>query len=132
MALLVVFCTNFINIHAGLNGLEVGQTVVIAFAIMVHNIMQIGASSNPEYQHAHAFSICLLFSFLKCPRHRLPRFNPETGLLTGTPDCTLVNFYLRIFGPKSEKSLCIHLLIVQAVGCCFCFLLRYLLAGWYK
>lgn len=33
MGLLAVFCTNSINIHAGLNGLEVGQTVVIASAV---------------------------------------------------------------------------------------------------
>jgi len=35
MGLLAVFCTNSINIHAGLNGLEVGQTVVIAFAVSI-------------------------------------------------------------------------------------------------
>lgn len=33
MGLLAVFCTNSINIHAGINGLEVGQTVVIACAV---------------------------------------------------------------------------------------------------
>uniref|UniRef100_A0A0A0L0F0 UDP-N-acetylglucosamine--dolichyl-phosphate N-acetylglucosaminephosphotransferase n=1 Tax=Cucumis sativus TaxID=3659 RepID=A0A0A0L0F0_CUCSA len=60
MGLLAVFCTNSINIHAGLNGLEVGQTVVIAFAILVHNVMQIGASTDPEYKQAHAFSIYLV------------------------------------------------------------------------
>ncbi|KAL6539775.1 UDP-N-acetylglucosamine--dolichyl-phosphate N-acetylglucosaminephosphotransferase [Orobanche hederae] len=32
MGLLAVFCTNSINIHAGINGLEVGHTVVIACA----------------------------------------------------------------------------------------------------
>ncbi|OAY43240.1 UDP-N-acetylglucosamine--dolichyl-phosphate N-acetylglucosaminephosphotransferase [Manihot esculenta] len=197
MGLLVVFCTNSINIHAGINGLEVGQTVVIASAIIIHNVMQIGASVDPEYQQAHAFSVYLtqpllatsmallsynwypssvfvgdtytyfagmtmavvgilghfsetllifflpqvinfllslpqLSGYVYCPRHRLPRFDPQTGLLTGTNDGTVVNVYLRIFGRKSEKSLCIHLLLVQAIGCCFCFLLRYLLAGWYK
>ena len=35
MGLLAVFCTNSINIHAGLNGLEVGQTVVIASAVRI-------------------------------------------------------------------------------------------------
>ncbi|KAE8098711.1 hypothetical protein FH972_016754 [Carpinus fangiana] len=60
MGLLAVFCTNSINIHAGLNGLEVGQTVVIASAIMIHNIMQIGASTDPEQKQAHAFSIYLV------------------------------------------------------------------------
>ncbi|XP_050230235.1 uncharacterized protein LOC126679283 [Mercurialis annua] len=197
MGLLAVFCTNSINIHAGLNGLEVGQTVVIASAILIHNIMQIGASEDPEYQQAHLFSVYLvqpllatsmallsynwypssvfvgdtftyfagmtmavagilghfsetlllfflpqvinfllslpqLSGYVYCPRHRLPRFDPQTGLLTGTNDGTLVNVYLRMFGRKTEKSLCIHLLLVQAIACCFCFLLRYLLAGWYK
>ncbi|TXG54106.1 hypothetical protein EZV62_019362 [Acer yangbiense] len=197
MGLLAVFCTNSINIHAGLNGLEVGQTIVIAFAILIHNLMQIGASADPDYKQAHAFSIYLvqpllatslalfsynwypssvfvgdtytyfagmtmavvgilghfsetlliffapqvlnfllsvpqLFGFVKCPRHRLPRFDPETGLLTGTNDGTLVNFFLRLFGKMSEKSLCAKLLIFQAIGCCLCFVLRYLLAGWYK
>ncbi|XP_058723990.1 uncharacterized protein LOC131595613 [Vicia villosa] len=197
MGLLAVFCTNSINIHAGLNGLEVGQTVVITYAILIHNIMQIGASKDPEYKLAHAFSIYLvqpllatslallsynwypssvfvgdtytyfagmtmavvgilghfsetllifflpqvlnfllslpqLSGYIPCPRHRLPRFDPHTGLLTGTNDGTLVNFFLRSLGPKSEKALCVYLLIFQGIACGFCFLLRYFLAGWYK
>ncbi|KAM1094065.1 hypothetical protein FF2_009021 [Malus domestica] len=197
MGLLAVFCTNSINIHAGLNGLEVGQTVVIAAAILIHNIMQIGASADSEYKMAHAFSIYLvqpllatslgLFAYnwypssafvgdtytyfagmtmavagilghcsetlliffapqvlnfllsvpqlagiVPCPRHRLPRFDPETGLLTGTKDGTVVNLFLRQFGRMTEKSLCVSLLVFQAMACCFCFLLRFFLAGWYK
>ncbi|XP_026415666.1 UDP-N-acetylglucosamine--dolichyl-phosphate N-acetylglucosaminephosphotransferase-like [Papaver somniferum] len=197
MFLLAVFCTNSINIHAGINGLEVGQTAVIASAIMIHNVMQIGASSDPEYKQAHAFSIYLaqpllttslgllcfnwypssvfvgdtytyfagmsmavigilghfsetllifflpqvlnflascpqLFGFINCPRHRLPRFDPETGLLTGTRDGTLVNIFLRLFGRCTEKQLCIRLLGFQALCCVFCFGLRHFLAGWYK
>ncbi|CAL0321561.1 unnamed protein product [Lupinus luteus] len=197
MGLLAVFCTNSINIHAGLNGLEVGQTVVIASAILIHNIMQIGASTDPEYKQAHAFSVYLtqpllgtslallsynwypssvfvgdtftyfagmtmavigilghfsetllifflpqvlnfllslpqLSGYIPCPRHRLPKFDPKTGLLTGTNDGTLVNLSLRILGRKSEKVLCIYLLGFQALACGVCFLLRYILAGWYK
>ncbi|KAI3968183.1 hypothetical protein MKX01_018486 [Papaver californicum] len=197
MFLLAVFCTNSINIHAGINGLEVGQAAVIASAIIIHNVMQIGASIDPEYKQAHAFSIYLaqpllttslgllcfnwypssvfvgdtytyfagmamavigilghfsetllifflpqvlnflascpqLFGFIKCPRHRLPRFDPETGLLTGTRDGTLVNIFLRWFGRCTEKQLCIRLLGFQALCCVFCFGLRHFLAGWYK
>ncbi|KAK3008319.1 hypothetical protein RJ639_014423, partial [Escallonia herrerae] len=254
MGLLAVFCTNSINIHAGLNGLEVGQTVVIASAILIHNVMQIGASTDPEHKQAHAFSVYLtqpllatslallsynwypssvfvgdtytyfagmtmavvgilghfsetlllffipqvlnfllslpqLSGYIPCPRHRLPRwapiyssglFDPRTGLLTGTNDGTVVNLFLRQFGRMSEKSLCILLLVFQvvnhtyslfflkaaggglmhvwnaipgillgnainfervivdllridsALGCCFCFLLRWFLTGWYK
>ncbi|VAH42762.1 unnamed protein product [Triticum turgidum subsp. durum] len=178
MLLLAVFCTNSINIHAGLNGLEVGQTVVISAAVLIHNVMRIGSSKDLETQQAHAFSIYLvlpflttslallgfnwypssvfvgdtytyfagmtlavvgilghfsetlllfflpqvlnflcsvpqLFHFVPCPRHRLPRFDTQTGLLTGTKDGNLVNIFLRLFGKCSEKSLCIRLLIFQ-------------------
>ncbi|KAF2617677.1 hypothetical protein F2Q68_00041676 [Brassica cretica] len=74
-------------------------------------------------------SLPQLAGIVKCPRHRLPKFDPATGLLTGTKDGTLVNVYLRIFGRKSEKSLCIHLLVFQALACAFCFLLRHFLAA---
>lgn len=37
MGLLAVFCTNSINIHAGINGLEVGQTVVISSAVSINS-----------------------------------------------------------------------------------------------
>lgn len=43
----------------------------------------------------------------------LLRFDPQTGLLTGTNDGTLVNLFLRQFGRMSEKSLCILLLVFQ-------------------
>lgn len=39
MLLLGVFCANSINILAGVNGLEAGQTLVIAFAVLLHNLM---------------------------------------------------------------------------------------------
>jgi len=197
MLLLAVFCTNSINIHAGINGLEVGQTVVISAAVLIHNVMRIGSSTDIETQQAHEFSIYLvlpflttslallafnwypsivfvgdtytyfagmalavvgilghfsetlllfflpqvlnflcsvpqLFHFVPCPRHRLPRFDPQTGLLTGTKDGNLVNIFLRLFGKCSEKALCIRLLIFQALCCAFCFWLRYMLTGWYK
>ena len=41
MVMLVVFCTNAINILAGVNGLEAGQTFVIACAVMFHNVWEL-------------------------------------------------------------------------------------------
>ena len=35
--MLAVFCTNAINILAGINGLEVGQSIIIALSIMIFN-----------------------------------------------------------------------------------------------
>ncbi|GFP92906.1 UDP-n-acetylglucosamine--dolichyl-phosphate n-acetylglucosaminephosphotransferase [Phtheirospermum japonicum] len=144
MGLLAVFCTNSINIHAGINGLEVGQTVVIACAILIHNIMQIGASTDLEYKQAHAFSIYLVQPLLATSLALLSynwypssvfvgdtytyfagmtmavvgilghfRFDPQTGLLTGTNDGTLVNLFLRQFGRRSERPYA-----ADSVFCC--------------
>eukprot|EP00249_Psilotum_nudum_P014921 c25068_g1_i1 orf=216-1121(+) len=198
MGLLAVFCTNSVNILAGINGLEAGQTVVIACAILIHNLMQIGSASvNNQVQQAHAFSLYLmqplvgvslgllaynwypssvfvgdtftyfagmalavvgilghfsetlllfflpqilnflysipqLLKIVPCPRHRLPSYDSQSGLLTGSSDMNLVNMFLRVFGPCSEYYLCIKLLLFQVLCCTFCFVLRHLIAGWYK
>lgn len=41
LSMLCVFCTNSINILAGVNGLEVGQSLIIAVASVVYNIVQL-------------------------------------------------------------------------------------------
>lgn len=43
--MLAVFCTNAINIYAGVNGLESGQGVVLAAAVALHNTIEIFCSS---------------------------------------------------------------------------------------
>jgi UDP-N-acetylglucosamine--dolichyl-phosphate N-acetylglucosaminephosphotransferase len=41
MVALVIFCTNAINIIAGINGVEVGQSLVISISIATFNIIQV-------------------------------------------------------------------------------------------
>ena len=41
MSLVTIFCTNSINILAGVNGVEVGQTMVICVAQIIQNILSI-------------------------------------------------------------------------------------------
>ena len=41
MICLSIFCTNAINILAGVNGLEVGQSVVIALSMLANNVVQL-------------------------------------------------------------------------------------------
>lgn len=60
MGLLSVFCTNSINILAGINGLEVGQSYIIACAVLVHNLLQISSESGS----AHLFSVFFLCPFI--------------------------------------------------------------------
>lgn len=206
MVALTIFCTNSINILAGVNGLEVGQTFIVACALLLHSLSQLAgyAGTVPALRDGHLFSAYLLlplaftslgllyfnwypsavfvgdtftyfggmaiavasilghtsetlllflvpqvinfvysvpqlFKLVPCPRHRLPIFDPKTGLLTpsqaypGGPDnMNLVNLCLRVCGPCSEAALCGRLLAFQVACCAAGFGLRWQLAGVYK
>ncbi|XP_045531327.1 UDP-N-acetylglucosamine--dolichyl-phosphate N-acetylglucosaminephosphotransferase [Pieris brassicae] len=60
MGMLAVFCTNAINILAGINGLEVGQSVIIAMSIIIFDILELGG----EQQKAHTFSLHIMIPYL--------------------------------------------------------------------
>lgn len=199
MVALVIFCTNSINILAGINGLEAGQTFIISCAVLLHNLTELSGSRATEaaVRDGHLFSAFLmlplaattlgllrynwypsqvfvgdtftyfagmslavagilghfsetlliffipqiinfvyslpqLFKIVPCPRHRLPRFDPKTGLLYATPNMNLVNLTLRLLGPCSELTLCLKILAFQCLCCMAAFFARYALAGIYK
>nr|CAG4649403.1 EOG090X07N9 [Scapholeberis mucronata]SVE93669.1 EOG090X07N9 [Scapholeberis mucronata] len=142
MGMLAVFCTNAINIYAGVNGLEAGQAVVIAASLILFNVIELSGDCWSSHLFSlyfmipflftsvallqfnmypacvfvgdtfcyfsgmtiavvailghfsktallffipqianFIFSLPQLFHILPCPRHRLPRFDQETGLL---------------------------------------------------
>lgn len=41
-----MFCTNAINIYAGVNGLEAGQSIVISISVIVFNVIELSGMSN--------------------------------------------------------------------------------------
>ena len=199
MVMMAIFCTNAINILAGVNGLEAGQTFVISCAVLFLNITELGGPAGlvPYLRDGHLFSLYImlplatttfgllvfnwypsqvfvgdtftyfagmafavagilghqtetmllffipqilnflysvpqLFKLVPCPRHRLPRYDPQTGLLHATPNWNLVNLALQIAGPCSEQQLCVRILIFQAACCCVAFAARHALTGVYK
>jgi len=64
MALLAIFCTNAINILAGVNGLEVGQAVVVAATVVVNNCIQLWRWREGSLRDNNLFSLCLMLPFL--------------------------------------------------------------------
>lgn len=62
MGMLAVFCTNAINIFAGINGLEAGQSYVIGCAILLHNFIEMKARSSEH--DSHLFSAMIMISFI--------------------------------------------------------------------
>lgn len=202
MGLLAIFCSNSINILAGINGLEAGQSFVIGCAILAHNCLELGG----EFHANHLFSLFIMMPFVavtlgllshnwfpskvfvgdtfayfsgmtlavagilghfsktlllffipqilnfllslpqilslfgvndsfpgkKCPRHRLPKFDQTTRLLSGEKmKLNVVNQWLRVFGPMTERQLCIQLMAFQAVCCGLAFFVRYNVSQWF-
>lgn len=60
MGMLAVFCTNAINILAGVNGLEVGQSIIIAISVLIFNIVELSG----ELWKAHQFSIYFMVPYI--------------------------------------------------------------------
>ncbi|XP_030320498.1 UDP-N-acetylglucosamine--dolichyl-phosphate N-acetylglucosaminephosphotransferase isoform X5 [Calypte anna] len=79
MGLLAVFCTNAINILAGINGIEAGQSLVIAASIMIFNIIEL----NGDYREDHVFSLYFMipFFFTTLGLFYHNWLNPSTGKL---------------------------------------------------
>lgn len=61
MGMLAVFCTNAINIYAGINGLEAGQSYVIGCAVLLHNLVEI---QEKHLTPNHLFSAMVMLSFV--------------------------------------------------------------------
>ncbi|XP_036179943.1 UDP-N-acetylglucosamine--dolichyl-phosphate N-acetylglucosaminephosphotransferase isoform X6 [Myotis myotis] len=59
MGLLAVFCTNAINILAGINGLEAGQSLVISASIIVFNLVELEGDCRDD----HVFSLYFMMPF---------------------------------------------------------------------
>eukprot|EP00301_Raphidiophrys_heterophryoidea_P024316 c7845_g1_i2.p1 GENE.c7845_g1_i2~~c7845_g1_i2.p1 ORF type:complete len:401 (+),score=96.99 c7845_g1_i2:23-1204(+) len=193
VSMLTIFCTNSINIYAGINGLEAGQSFVISCFILLYNFLKIAlGDEGPSGNHRHFFSISLMMPFaattlallrfnwypsrvfvgdcftyfagmtfavvgilshfpktlilffipqilnfvmslpqllkiVPCPRHRLPKLNPQTGLLDPTYNFNLVNAFLYVFGSMTEEQLCRVCLLFQVACCSLALVLRLLL-----
>lgn len=58
MGMLAVFCTNAINILAGINGLEAGQSLIIAVSVAIFNVVELtGKRASSINQSINEWSI---------------------------------------------------------------------------
>lgn len=78
MMMLVIFCTNAINIIAGINGVEAGQSLVVAVSVAIFNVVQVCLSCASKlyrlsiqifrlesmYVWPHCLSLCILLPFI--------------------------------------------------------------------
>jgi len=59
---MAVFCTNAINIYAGVNGLEAGQSLVIAVSVIMFNVLQLLRLETQEWYHLFSLYILLPYA----------------------------------------------------------------------
>ena len=59
MGMLAVFCTNAINILAGINGIEVGQSLIISCSIIAFNLIELYG----DCWKTHLFSLYLIMPY---------------------------------------------------------------------
>lgn len=80
MSMLSTFCTNSINILAGINGVEVGQSIVICLSIICNDLLYIRLDLSPlgfhlpltfgmangskHLEDRHLFSLCMMMPLL--------------------------------------------------------------------
>jgi UDP-N-acetylglucosamine--dolichyl-phosphate N-acetylglucosaminephosphotransferase len=51
MGMLAVFCTNAINILSGVNGLEVGQSIIICISVLLHNFIELSGKVKNNFTY---------------------------------------------------------------------------------
>lgn len=72
MLMMTIFCTNSINILAGINGLEAGQSFIIGCSVLLFNMLQLsGQGLSTVGRDAHVFSAYIM----------IPQITTTFGLL---------------------------------------------------
>ena len=117
LAMLSVFGTNAINILAGVNGLEVGQSIVITAAAIANVLIQMNRHAYNEWQFNDetVFSLYLLVPFLCCSL-ALWVFNKcPARVFVGDTYCYLAGTVLAVSGILGHFSKTMLLFMVPQV-----------------
>ncbi|KAM7532645.1 hypothetical protein Aperf_G00000130831 [Anoplocephala perfoliata] len=111
MGMLAVFCTNAINIYAGINGLEAGQSIVIALSVMIFNLIEL---SGPEWQ-AHLFSLYFLLPFTGVTLALLQRNWCPASIFVGDTFCYFAGMTFAVVGILGHFSKTLLLFFIPQV-----------------
>lgn len=93
-------------------------TVIAAAAIIGQFTCTLFIFLLPQFFNA-MYSLPQLFRFVACPAFRMPVFDASTGLMQpkSRSDLNLQSLMVQLFGPCSEQTLCIRLLMLQGACC---------------
>lgn len=109
MASLAIFATNCINIYAGVNGLEVGQTIVVVSSVIINDLLYVFHDRfigplQPATIRAHTLSLFFAVPLLSCSV-ALIRFNwYPAKVFVGDSYCYFAGMVLAVAGITGHFS----------------------------
>jgi UDP-N-acetylglucosamine--dolichyl-phosphate N-acetylglucosaminephosphotransferase len=112
MGLLAVFCTNAINIYAGINGLECGQSYVIACSILFFKLYEIAQGIHGDNQ---MFSVLMILPFIGTSLALL-RYNwYPASVFVGDTYCYFAGMTFAVIGIHGHFSKTLLLLFLPQI-----------------
>ncbi|XP_053613191.1 UDP-N-acetylglucosamine--dolichyl-phosphate N-acetylglucosaminephosphotransferase [Plodia interpunctella] len=111
MGMLAVFCTNAINILAGINGLEVGQSVVISLSIVIFNAIEL---SGDQYK-AHLFSLHIMIPYIATTFALLKHNWYPSRVFVGDTFCYVSGMTFAVVGILSHFSKTVLLFFIPQI-----------------
>jgi UDP-N-acetylglucosamine--dolichyl-phosphate N-acetylglucosaminephosphotransferase len=104
MGNIAIFCTNAINIYAGINGIEVGQSFIVGCFIIIHNIIEINLNSSldtiqsREVVQYHMYSLTIMIPFLLCTLALLKHNRFPSKVFVGDTFCYAAGMTFAVVG----------------------------------
>jgi len=93
-SLVPIFCINSIEIYSGINGLEVGQSIIIGCGIILHNIIEV-ATHNSD---SHLLSLMIAVSFILCSLALLKYNKFPSMIFAGNAYCYFAGMTFAVLG----------------------------------
>jgi len=117
MSAISIFCTNSINILAGINGIEVAQSVVIALLILLNDsfyLMPMTRHPHPA-EESHLFSVYLLLPFLGVSLALLKHNWFPAKVFVGDTYCYFAGMVFAVVGIMGHFSKTLLLLFIPQI-----------------
>ncbi|KAF1983318.1 UDP-GlcNAc-1-phosphate transferase [Aulographum hederae CBS 113979] len=117
MAALAIFAPNSINILAGINGIEVSQSLCIAFLILLNDLLYLLPFSSPPHPatDSHLFSLYLLLPFIGVSLALLYHNTYPARVFVGDTYCYFAGMVFAVDGILGHFSKTLWLLLMPQV-----------------
>jgi UDP-N-acetylglucosamine--dolichyl-phosphate N-acetylglucosaminephosphotransferase len=114
MAAICIFCPNSINMLAGINGIEVAQSIVIACLIIVNDILYLSPTGHPAAE-SHLFSIYLLLPLIGVSAALLMHNWYPAKVFVGDTYCYFAGMAFAVVGILGHFSKTLLLLFIPQI-----------------